>query len=151
MRGLAELLLERGEYDPARDLLVKALDISRTVRGEAHPATLLMMATLGKLYIKMGDNDAAEKTFQRAIDTGRASLPPGHTIVTRIELLLAGLHDLQGRHELAEPVLVAAVAHLRRQFGEQDPLTKEAVAQLVEHYTALGLVEDAKAAKQGQK
>ncbi len=58
---------------------------------------------------------------------------------TRLELQLADVYDVQGRHELAEPLFLEAVASLRDQLGNAHPLTQRTVGQVVSHYRARGM------------
>jgi tetratricopeptide (TPR) repeat protein len=110
MHNLAYLYFDRGQLARAEPLFIKALEVSRRVRGEEHPGTLGSMNNLAEVYQAQGQLAKAEPLFREALEK------------TRI------------RNGEASPQIASALAALgvnllqQKMYGDAEPLLRECLA-----------------------
>src|SRR5262249_1407097 len=71
-------LYQRGQYERAMELAVRACDLARVPRGERHPAFAANLNNLALLYQARGNYTAAEPLYCQAQEIARAVLGEEH-------------------------------------------------------------------------
>ena len=74
----ADLFCEQGKYDEAKDMYERALAGFEEMKGVDHVETLLVVNSIGCLYVDMGDLDEAKEHFQRALRGREVALGLDH-------------------------------------------------------------------------
>ncbi len=149
MQDLSNVLISHGELERAMGLLTEALEASKAVRGSDHPATLMTMGLLGGLYSSTGETVQAIEMLNAAVDLAIGSMPPGHSVIMRLQMSLSEAYDKDGKHDLAEPLIVEAAQSIREQLGEDHPFTQQTIEKLAAHYRASGMTAEDAAIKAG--
>ena len=110
-----------GRHGEAEPLFTRAMEISRTVLGEAHPDYASSLNNLAMLYRAMGRHGEAEPLYARALEISRTALGEAHPDYAQSLNNLAALYRATGRHGEAELLLRQAVAILRATLGTSHP------------------------------
>jgi len=113
LHGLAVLLLQHGENEPARDALRRSLDYWRR-EGDA-PKVAMELSSLGAAYRALGDPEAARRALEESIGTARALGDKGRLATALSNLSLVDLDE--GEVASAEARLREALA-LDQELGD---------------------------------
>lgn len=131
LNNLANLYRDRGNPAPAEPLYRQAIAIYREEVGEDHAWTATSIKNLGELLLEMDDAVAAEAQFREALRIREQVYSDGHWSIAEARSLLGTALARQGEFQAAEPLLQSAHVALERTRGEQDGLTRDALARLV--------------------
>jgi tetratricopeptide (TPR) repeat protein len=104
----ANLQQVQRKFAEAERLFEQAGAVLRSTDAPLQEATAA--TGLGNLRVAQGRFDDAAKLFQRALELGERQLGPDHPLLIRRLCNLAGVHAQTDRIDLAEPLLVRAVA-----------------------------------------
>jgi tetratricopeptide (TPR) repeat protein len=104
MMNLAQVYDRQGKYQEAESLFNEALDISRRVKGEEHPDTLIIMNNLS----------SAEELLTRVLDMRRSGLGEAHRSTLNAFTSLGLVQLLQRKFGDAERTLRASLDITRR-------------------------------------
>jgi hypothetical protein len=115
--------------------------MSRKVRGEEHPATLMVMANLASAWHRTGRSGEAETLYTRALSIAERILPEGHTATASIRLDLANFYEGQMRFDEAELLFQKCIAGLESNLGPRHPMTVSVIQALIAHYERSGTPE----------
>ncbi len=141
MQTLAEVL---GAGRPeSMTLCERAIEISRTIRGDYHPQTIGLLRTLGWLHFSLGQNDQAESAFRRALAGARATWDDTHPETLTLIADLGMTQKSQGRLEEVEARYLAAIESARRDLGPDHPTTLDLRNNLGQLYRREGRRDDA--------
>jgi non-specific serine/threonine protein kinase/serine/threonine-protein kinase len=135
MATIGEVYEGLGLFQPAVDLLTKAVSIQTRVLGPEHPTTLNSQRLLARLYEYQGHYPEAEKLLKATLDREKRVLGPEHADTLRTAGTLGGLYSQEGRYPESEKVLSNVLEMSRRTLGPEHPDTLS-----VMH--SLGLVYD---------
>ena len=127
---VGQIYRELGAYDRAEPLLVRALDLSRTLEGGDQPLVATVLRSNGRLRRERGSYDLAQSLFTDAIARQRRQLGPDHR---EIAVTLNDLgQTLFARGDYAQATLVfrEALDMRRRLFGEEHVDVADALARL---------------------
>lgn len=130
---VGELHRRLGDYETARNLLERCLEIRRAA-GPRHPEVGEALLSLADVHHTMGDFELAETRYLEALPL----LKEGHRLRLRAESYLARLRFDQGRYDLAEPVLRDVLECQRRALGHDDPDTLDSLNALARLLDARG-------------
>ena len=114
-------LLEHAQYNQARYLLSKALEIREGGLGSVHPDVAESLNNLAGLYLYQGMYAQAEPLLSRALAIREQVHGTEHNEVAVCLNNLALLYNQQGRYALAEPLFQRALAIWEQKEGLQHP------------------------------
>lgn len=104
LANLGALLLDRGEIEPARELLEEVLEMRRRRLGPRHYRVAAVLNNLALLHHRVGDLDRAAERFREALGMNREAYGPRHTAVAtnlnNLALVLRDRGDLDGAERL---------------------------------------------------
>jgi len=103
--GLGQVRLDQGRLNEAEPLLRQAQALCRETRGSNDICTLTTQKDLGEVLASAGSNGEAERLFQNLVDTMRKMPSPPAELFASTLSNLGGLYTVNGRYELAEPLL----------------------------------------------
>jgi len=119
---LAEVGQRLGNLDAAKKLLEHALKNRLANPGPGHSKTVETRASLACLDVALGNFTEAEKLYQVVTDRPIHDWHPQHA---RHLADLARMHQINGDHDKAEPLLQQSLEHLRRNLdGSFDSLSE---------------------------
>ena len=157
LRRARAYLEGRGEYEPARGLLARALAVAEAGLGLHHPEVGAILANLGQVLLDQGDLASARAALERALEIFEATLGAdsaevgitlsnlGRVLYTQgdsasaraaLERALAVTQAALGRHH---PEVAATLRNLGLLLLEQGDLTRARAA----HEGALGIFQAA--------
>ena len=136
---LADLLYEKGEFAASERLSQEALALGRRTFGPDHPRIAHALTGLARLRLATGEVAGAERLSREALAIYRDKLPAGHWRTARVESVLGAALTAAGRFEEAEPLLVGAYPVIRDQIGDREPMTRDALSFLIDHYEQRGM------------
>jgi eukaryotic-like serine/threonine-protein kinase len=127
---VGQIYRELGAYDRAEPLLVRALDLSRTLEGGDQPLVATVLRSNGRLRRERGSFDQAESLFNDALARQRRQLGPDHREIA-VTLNDLGL-TLYARADYARATVVFrdALDMRRRLFGEEHVDVADALDRL---------------------
>jgi serine/threonine protein kinase len=124
LANLAHVLVQRGEYNEASQLLGEALDLQRRTVATPDLSVANTLAGLGTVRLKSGELAAAEPLLRESLALRRRLLPPGHWLAAHTAGLLGECLLAQERAEEAEALLVESCNGLAAALGEEDQRTR---------------------------
>ena len=110
--NLANLDLLRGDRETACKEFVRAASDLEAEFPEGHAALGLALANAGSCEMSGDDHAEAERLYVRALAVYEAVLGPDHPDTADAREALGNLHSVEGRHDLALPMLRRAAAAL---------------------------------------
>ncbi|MFC1634416.1 tetratricopeptide repeat protein [Planctomycetota bacterium] len=141
-RTLAERYRNLGEYEKARQHLLRASEIYRQYHGEEHPDALEAMSAIGWIYIKQGRFHDMERLWSQIL--------PIEQRISGLEQQLATMNGLAvayyglGKYKEAESLFTSALELIRDEPDKEDffhlPYIKSNLANV---YRAQGRYEEA--------
>jgi tetratricopeptide (TPR) repeat protein len=141
---LANVLIARGKYDAAEDMLRESLGIRERLTGPdrgSAATTMIFLADLLRVF--RNQPVAAESLYYRAIDFLRRESPQRPT---RVGGALSGLERLaheRGDHVRAESLAREYLDAQRRSVGTEHPIVTESMEAIAEHLAAQGRYAEA--------
>ena len=130
MRTIGRVYTGLGLYEPATDLLKRALAIRNEIGTAPTPETVATANALGEALFEKGEYEAAEAVYTDALRAAQALYAGGDAAVTRalcgVGLVRIRLDDYKG----AEARFVAALAMDRRLHGDRHPDVGRSLAGL---------------------
>ncbi|MEE8524038.1 MAG: serine/threonine-protein kinase [Thermoanaerobaculia bacterium] len=137
--NLADLLYEKGDYQASESFSLEALTLGRRTFGPDHPRVAHALSGFARLRLATGDVQEAERLSREALAIYRAKLPAGHWRTARIESVLGAALTARRQYQEAEPLLVAAYPVIRSQIGDREPMTRDALSFIIDHYQQRGM------------
>ncbi|MEM7156485.1 MAG: tetratricopeptide repeat-containing serine/threonine-protein kinase [Myxococcota bacterium] len=134
-RALAQLHLEKGEYDRAQPLYERALEIRTRVLGPDHPQVAWSTNDVANIHTKKGAFDEAMERYQRAMEIHREALGPDHPDVAQVQSNIAKIHFFTNRYPEAMVAFREVLATDERIYGPEHP-------ELAETLNNIAIVQD---------
>src|SRR5271166_4900942 len=150
LSNLAKLLGETNRHDEAEALIRRALKIDEKSFGPDHPRVAIRLSNLAELLGQTNRHDEAEPLIRRALKIDEKGLGPDHPNVAIRLNNLATLLYATNRHAEAEPLLRRALriyGQFNHRTGHEHPQFRTAIENYVALLTAMGLRQDAIAAR----
>lgn len=132
-RLLAEARLVAGQFEDARDILLRCLDLRRQILPSLHPLIGYTHAALALTEVELGMLDSAERRLETAWSTYRDSLPPVHFVRAHGHHVQGRLEEARGRIETARKEYEKALEMRIQLLGEDHRDTRasrEALARV---------------------
>jgi tetratricopeptide (TPR) repeat protein len=130
MLRCATFLGARADYEQARDLVSRTLQLAEHAYGPSHPVVAAALVNLGILRYELGELDAAREAHERALSIGEAASGPNHTRVANtlgnLGIVLQGLGRLDAAREAQERALRIEEAA----YGPDSPEVAKTLANL---------------------
>lgn len=120
MNNLAMLLVDKGQFDEARRLCERALDLARRVPGR-DSLVAGSLSSLGSLLRATGDLEQSERCFREALRLRRRELGDKHRDVATCLNNLAALLQQTARFDEAETLYRDALAMRLELLGNPHP------------------------------
>lgn len=120
LHGLAAVLLNRGDYAEAKQLLQRSLAIQEAKPGDGW-SRINTLNTLGVVYDKLHDYDPAGAALERALALRATMSNPSAVGLAMYETNLASVRIGQKKYAEAETLLREALAIRTRELGDDHP------------------------------
>jgi tetratricopeptide (TPR) repeat protein len=91
-------LKERAQYNEAKELYERALQIGEAAYGSDHPTVATMVSNLGLVLRDLGDLDGARAAFERALATFQKYLGEDHPNTRGVKSWLAAVEEEMNPH-----------------------------------------------------
>jgi len=134
MATISDVYTGLGLYEPAKQLVQRAVQIRRRELGPEHRDTLNSQRLLARLDQYQGHYSDAEKLFEQTLDAQKRSLGADDADTLRTETALGGLYSQQGRYSDAQQVLSRVAEASRRTLGDEHQNTLSALHSLAIAY-----------------
>ncbi|WP_375473900.1 tetratricopeptide repeat protein [uncultured Nostoc sp.] len=118
LNNLAGIYRATGRYSEAEPLYKQALELTKRLLGENHPAFATSLNNLAGLYKSTGQYSKAELLYQEALELRKRLWGEHHADVAASLNNLALLYDEQGRYDEAEPLYLQSLELEKRLVGE---------------------------------
>ena len=128
-------LYEKGKYQDAVNVAVKALIVAENTYGPDHVNVAVCLNNLALLYDEQGKYAEAEPLYIRSLRITRKSLGPEHPDVATTLNNLAGLYDKQGKYFEAEENYRWALIITERALGPDHPRVTQSLNNLARLYS----------------
>ncbi|HEY0068128.1 MAG TPA: tetratricopeptide repeat protein [Flavisolibacter sp.] len=142
--NLAQVLLELGDYEKAKLLLQKAVQISERNFGPEHSNTARIYSSLAVILRYLGDYKGARILHEKAVKSYEKNFGLEHSYTARsysnLALVLKDLGDYAGAKDLLEK----AVQSNEKNFGPEHPDTARSYSNLALVLQELGNYAGAK-------
>ena len=137
LNELADLYMDRGEYDKAESLYRRSLQIREKVLGPDHPDVATVLDNLGVLYDSLADYPKAELLLKRALEIRKGSLGSDHPKVAVSLTNLGFLHEHLGDYVSAERHYKRALEIGEKALGSNHPDVATILSRVGEMYISL--------------
>ncbi len=144
LNNLAAVYWSTGDYDRARELHERALDIRRKTLGEEHPDVANSLNNLALVYLATGDYDRAREFHERALDIRRKTLGEQHPGVALLLNNLGNIYRATGDYDRAREFHERALDIRRKTLGEEHPDVAQSLNNLATVYQNIGDYERAR-------
>jgi tetratricopeptide (TPR) repeat protein len=121
LANAANLHFVQAEYEPARDLAERALEIKEDVLGAEHPEIANALNTLGSIRFRQGEHDAALGLHERALAIQEEALGAAHPDVGITFSNIATVYLDRSDYENALEMFERALAVWRAALGGEHP------------------------------
>ena len=121
--NLAAALQDLGDYNGARTLLEKAVDLTQKKYGPNHPATGITYSNLATVLRDLGDYSGARTLLEKAVDLAETNFGPYHSTTALWYSNLATVRRDLGDYAEARALLEKAVDVDEKIFGPDHPTT----------------------------
>ncbi len=118
-RGLSGTYESRGDFAAAKTLLQNTLALVEGVGLTQEQ--MLVTLDLGYLAIETRDYEAAQQLYAKGLSQARGKFPPGHRLLSKIEMNLAVVYIHQGLPRKATSVLESVLAREQKRSGSSHP------------------------------
>ncbi len=141
--SLGDLLQQTAEYEKAKKLYEKALEICRELLGEEHLGAAVVYNNLALLYEKKGEYEKAEEVCKKSLSIREKLLGEDHPDTARSYHNLAVLYEEKGEYDKAEELYKKSLSILEKLLGEEHPNTANSYHNLAGVYKEKGEYEKA--------
>ena len=123
-----------GLYEPARQLLDKAIGLQKKTLGPDHQETLASQRMLARILQYQAQYSAAEKLYSETLQKQERFLGSDAMDALRTKANLGSLYNEQGRYADAEKLLSETVKATTQASGQNSPETMSALHSLAIAY-----------------
>ncbi len=123
-----------GLYEPARQLLDKAIGLQKKTLGPEHQETLASQRMLARILQYQAQYPAAEKLYSETLQKQERLLGSDAMDTLRTKANLGSLYNEQGRYADAEKLLSETVKATTQASGQNSPETMSALHSLAIAY-----------------
>jgi tetratricopeptide (TPR) repeat protein/predicted MPP superfamily phosphohydrolase len=142
VNSLAVVLTDLGEFDEAKDLFEKALELGSAAYGPESDKVALTLANLASLHISLGDYREAERMLQHATAIDEKTLNANNPQCATTKQLLAKVKRKLGLNRESEQLLKEALTIQVKAFGWNHPAVGGTLLNLsAYHYEQGNFVE----------
>jgi tetratricopeptide (TPR) repeat protein len=134
----ADTLIVLGDYDNARVLAARAVDIRERMQGAGHSDLADTLGVLGDALRRMGRYDEAEAYFRRSLRIAENATPPLPQILGRAYQNLGLAYVFSGRYDEALDMQLKAVEVLKTMGDNGDLLLSSVYNDLANTYNYRG-------------
>lgn len=145
MGNLGEALMQQGEFDEARAMMQKSIDLRRRSLGDLHPSVGRAWGALAGLHARMGDSKGAKQAFRESLAILEPALGSSHPEVGVYSGNLGSVLREMGRLAEARDALERSISITAEARGERDLRLLNPVLDLAEVYIALAELDAARA------
>lgn len=138
MITMGEVYEGLGLYEPARQLLEKAVRLQLRVFGPEDRQTLVAQRLLARMLEYQAHFPDAEKLYRATLEKQQRIFGPDNIETLRTQSGLGGLYNEQGRYADAEKLLSAVAKASERVAGPDSPETFSALHSLAIAYDGAG-------------
>ncbi|KAK5058277.1 hypothetical protein LTR69_006681 [Exophiala sideris] len=143
MANLAELLVQRVQYDAAEQMYSWVLAGYENAVGVAHMGTLCIANNLGIVYLDQGKLGIAETTFMRVLAGEEKALGMNHSSTLTTVTNLGIVYRSQGKLGEAETMFIRALVGTEKALGTDHESTLDVVHNLGSLYHHQGKLGEA--------
>jgi nephrocystin-3 len=122
LNSLAVLLSAKGDPQGAEDMMLRAMEVAKRVRGPESPSTITILRNLGVDSASRGDLRGAESIYLRVIEVQKRTLGENHpdtiSSLGRLATLLGQMGEFERSEQLFWQVLNARETLLGREHPE---------------------------------
>ena len=141
LNEMGTVALKQGDQAAAEAHYWRVVDIYRAAHGDRHYFVGVGLSNLASVYGRGQRYDLAEESLREAIELFEEALAPDHINTGIAQVKLGEVFVLDGRYAEAEVALRAGYETLRAQMDPSSPWLRNARAELVTIYEALGQPE----------
>jgi tetratricopeptide (TPR) repeat protein len=132
--SLASAWLRCGYPEQGLELMTHTYNLGRETLGDRHPATVLTMQQLGRLYNALGHEDLALAFLLSAIDRASIQLGARHARVGQLMLSCGTTLYNMGHFDPAESMILEAHDILVDSLGAENHLSRNCLTLLIRIY-----------------
>ena len=143
LNNLATTLEKEGRKEEAEALYLRALKMTRSALGDAHPAMVTRYNNLAEFYRATGRLEAAEPMFKKAMAVAEASLGRDHPEVALTGSNLARVYADLKRYPEAEELYKRAITVTEAAWGPDHPQISTRLYNLATLYVTEGRTKEA--------
>jgi serine/threonine protein kinase len=143
LSAIAETFSGLGMYTKSREAFQLALNLRRENLGDAHPATLASMNSLGMAYFDAGEFEFAISTLTKTLEKRGTTLGDDHADTMETRNDLAVVYWKAGQAARAIPLFESAIEKLRASVGEYHNDTLTIMDNLAVAYADAGFAQKA--------
>jgi len=129
-QGLAECYLQLGKLDLAEPVLLHLVEVGQRLHPN-HSYLLSAKGRLASLRKQQGAYDEAEALFREVLDAERATYGDGNGTVISTKVNLAAVLSRQNKIDSAIKLLIEAADAARANLGMANPITQDAICDLI--------------------
>jgi CHAT domain-containing protein/Tfp pilus assembly protein PilF len=133
-----------GEYDRAKPLYERALNIYERADGSKQPEVATVLNNLASLYHAVGEHGKAKPLYERALNIDEKVYGYEHPDVAKDLSNLAGLYYAMGEYDRAKPLYERALNIDEKVYGHEHPDVAKDLSNLASLYYAMGEYDRAK-------
>lgn len=139
-----QVYMALGQYEDARPLLERSLDLRKKVHGEKHPMVSESLHNLGRLHIENGNYSIGGELYREGLRLRREHLPPEDPRIAE-SLYHVGMYYLRVESDLekAESHLTQSLEIRENTFGNEHEKVAESLRGLGGIFLARGSYMDA--------
>ncbi|MEM6992172.1 MAG: tetratricopeptide repeat-containing protein kinase family protein [Myxococcota bacterium] len=115
------VLAQRGEYEAALDLYLRALSIWERMVGDDHPRVIAVLTKIGAVHSRRGHQQDAQEAFMRVLETSERIYGPVHPLVADAWHNLGTVQYQADSNEEALASFERALSINRRTMPSDDP------------------------------
>ena len=141
--NLGKVLFDQGKPEEAATLFRETLDVKRRELGDDHLDVTGVMLELAESLMAQGDSVGAHSLLQKCFDIRKKALPQRHWLMSYTKGAMGQCLAVQGRYELAEPLVLSSYSRIKTVRGNNDEFTQRSLRRVVDLYEAWGKPEKA--------
>jgi eukaryotic-like serine/threonine-protein kinase len=144
LANTANIHFAQGDYEQARQLAQRALDIKQEILGPDHPELANALNTVGAILFRQGEHDEALRLHERALAIQEKTLGSMHPDVGITFSNIATVYYARSDHVNALAMFERTLALWRASLGEDHPRVAAALSNAAAVYQSLDAPDEAR-------